>query len=88
MPNGPNPMPSRLILIKVAYDDEADVWYVDHSSLAGLSAEAPTVDDLIKRLPGMIIDLIEENGFDGDPGEVALEVVASHAQRIPLHEAA
>lgn len=85
---GDRAMPSRLILVKVAHDDEAGVWYVEHSSLPGISAEAPTVEALIERLPGIVVDLIEENGFEGDPGEVAIEVVASHTQRVVLHDEA
>lgn len=82
-------MRSRLVLIKAAFDDEADVWYVEHSSLPGLAAEASSLDALIARLPGMVADLIEENGFEGEAvEEVALEVVASHGQRVPLRDVA
>ena len=83
-------MRSRLVLVKVFFDDEAGVWTVEHSSLPGLAAEAATFEALIDRLPSMIADLIEENGFEGefDVGEIALEVVASHARRVVLPAAA
>ncbi|WP_372426236.1 DUF1902 domain-containing protein [Salinarimonas chemoclinalis] len=82
-------MASRLVLVKAVFDDEADVWYVEHSSLPGLAAEATSLDALIARLPGMVADLIEENGFEGGAvEEVALEVVASHGQRVALRDVA
>jgi len=83
-------MASRLILVKIAHDDEADRWYVEQSSLAGLSAEAATADDLMKRIPAMVADLIEENGFEdgGDASEVPLEIIASQASRVRLRETA
>ena len=54
-------MRSHLILIKIARDEEAGVWYVEHSDVPGLRAEAETADALIARLPGLLTDLIEEN---------------------------
>lgn len=81
-------MTNRLILVEMACDEEARIWYVAHSSLAGLSAEPSTVDALIERPLGMIVDLAEENGPDGDPQEVAIRVVASRTQRIALQQPA
>lgn len=84
-------MASRLIVIKAAYDPEAEVWYVEHSDVPGLSAEAESLDALIDRLPGMITDLIEENGLDGWDNEVRelpVEVIAHASRRVRLAEVA
>lgn len=59
----------RTVTVKAAYDPEANVWYVEESNLPGLSAEAESVDALAAKLPGMVIDLFEENGFDFEESE-------------------
>lgn len=79
-------MSSGLIVVKVAYDDEAHVWYVDHSNLAGLTGEADTVDALMARIPGLIQDLLEDDE-DGCV-EVPVEIIASASARVRVREAA
>jgi predicted RNase H-like HicB family nuclease len=50
------------IIVRIGHDPEEAVWFIESSDLPGLSGEAPTVEALIERIPGMIADLIEENG--------------------------
>jgi hypothetical protein len=45
-------MAGRLIIVKAAYDAEADVWYVEDSDLPGVNAWAPSVQELRDKLPG------------------------------------
>ncbi|WP_349369954.1 DUF1902 domain-containing protein [Salinarimonas sp.] len=45
----------------------SDVRTVEHSAIPGLCREAASHDALIARLPGMVADLIEENGAEGEP---------------------
>jgi Domain of unknown function (DUF1902) len=52
----------RLPLAQIAYDREAKVWIIVDSAIPGLSGEADTKEALIARLPGLIADLLEENG--------------------------
>ena len=80
------PSETKLVVVRVAYDPEASVWYVDHSDIAGLRAEADTVEALIQRLPGMLVDLIEENG--GGTGEYHVQIIASASTRVRVPEAA
>jgi hypothetical protein len=54
--------PRRTPLASVAYDREAKVWVIVDSAIPGLSGEADTKEALIARLPGLIADLLEENG--------------------------
>jgi predicted RNase H-like HicB family nuclease len=54
----------RTVEVVASYDPEAAVWYVESSNVPGLSAEAATVEQLAEKLPDMIFDLLEENGFD------------------------
>jgi hypothetical protein len=85
-------MSSRLIVVKIAFDTEARVWFVESCTLPGLSAESTTADQLMTRIPDMIADLLEENGFPDDDGgdvrEVAVEIIASQSSRVRLENAA
>jgi hypothetical protein len=78
------------IIVKAAWDPEAGVWYVCESSLPGLAAEADTVELLMEKLPGMILDLIEE--CDGEDGgrerDVPIELIAHVKSSIRVARAA
>jgi len=50
------------ITVKAAWDPEALVWYIEHSSLPGLHIEAETPLELYEKLPGAIEDLLEGSG--------------------------
>ena len=68
----------RLIVVTAKYDDDASVWYVEESNVLGLRTEAPTIEALRAKLPGLIEDLVELNQLDFH-GEVPIEVIA-HAR--------
>lgn len=79
-------MAGRLIVVKAAYDPEADVWYVEDSDLPGVNAWAPTVQELRDKLPAIVLDLLEEAGEAGDDDDldVPIEIIAhlrTHARR-------
>ena len=73
-------MPRGLILVKAAYDADAAVWFVESSDLEGVNAEAASLEELLQKLPGVVLDLLEEEGF-GD-AEVPVEVVAHASTRV------
>jgi hypothetical protein len=59
---------------------EAKVWFVADSDVPGLATEAPTVDDLLRKLKVMIPELRELNGVvDDDRVDVPLSVMAELA---------
>jgi predicted RNase H-like HicB family nuclease len=74
------PMPPGLILVKAAYDADAAVWFVESCDLEGVNAEAPSLEELLQKLPGVILDLLEEAGFDD--AEVPVEVIAHASTRV------
>ena len=72
----------RYALVRATWDDEADVWVAESPDIPGLVIEAPTLDALVAKLPGLIEDLLE--GDDNDGFEISIEVVASLSQRIKI----
>ena len=68
-------MVGRLVHVTAAYDPEAAVWYVEDSDLHGVNAWAPTVEELLGKLPAVVLDLLEAEGYTGD-GDVPIELVA------------
>lgn len=75
----------KIILVKAARDPEAEVWYVESSDVPGLNLEADTLEGLLERLPGAILDLMETGdageGF-GDSFDVPIELVAHASARV------
>jgi predicted RNase H-like HicB family nuclease len=66
-------MARGLILVKAAYDADAAVWFVESCDLEGVNAEAASLEELLQKLPDVILDLLEEEGFDD--AEVPVELV-------------
>ncbi len=49
-------------IVIVAYDAAARRWYVAESDIPGLAAEAPTLDELRRKIDAIVPDLIEAVG--------------------------
>jgi Domain of unknown function (DUF1902) len=64
----------RLVVVTAAYDEEANVWYVEESNVPGLRTEAASIEALRDKLPGLVEDLVEANNLDFH-GEVPIEVI-------------
>ena len=54
---------ARPIVIHADWDPDAAVWVATTHDLRGLVTEAESIEALRAKLPGMIIDLREENGI-------------------------
>lgn len=78
------------VTVHASFDAEAAVWFITDSTLAGLSGEADTLEALVDRLPGLVADLLDENGFeDGAEGrDVPIEVVAHRTTSVHYSSAA
>ena len=72
-------MTDRLIVVRVAYDPEAKVWWTESSTLFGVNAEAETLDEMREKLPDIVRDMIEANEPDLAGCDVDLEIV------VPAH---
>lgn len=80
----------KLFVVKVAFDEEAGVWFVESSDVPGLATEADTFDELAAKLQVMVPELIELNGPDGDDDDgvpyddVPIEIIAHRFSRVRL----
>lgn len=72
-------MTDRLIVVRVAYDPEAKVWWTELSTLFGVNAEAETLDEMRAKLPDIVRDMIDANEPDLAGRDVDVEIV------VPTH---
>ncbi len=67
----------RIAVVKAAHDDEASVWYVEHSDVDGLHVEGDTFEAFCRNVADAAADLLE-----GDPdGEIHIEIIAHASVR-------
>jgi predicted RNase H-like HicB family nuclease len=71
---------ARPIVIHADWDPEAAVWVATTNDLRGLVTEAGTMEALRAKLPGMILDLLEEYGVSDLPASI--EIVARASDRL------
>jgi hypothetical protein len=67
----------RPIVIHADWDPEAAVWVATTNDLKGLLTESDTIEALRTKLPGMIVDLLEEHGISDFPASIELIAHAS-----------
>ncbi len=77
-------MQNQTIIVRADWDDEAKVWVATTTDIRGLAVEAATFDLLREAVTGAIADLIEENGFDTDLPEVAVQILGQSILRVPV----
>ncbi|MFZ1922347.1 MAG: DUF1902 domain-containing protein [Xanthobacteraceae bacterium] len=71
---------ARPIVIHADWDPEAAVWVATTNDLKGLVTEADTMEALRTKLPGMILDLLDEYGVSDPPASI--EIVARASDRL------
>jgi predicted RNase H-like HicB family nuclease len=75
---------ARPIVIHADWDPDAAVWVATTQDLKGLVTEADTVEALRAKLPGMILDLLEEYGISDIPPSI--EIIARASDRLVAAE--
>lgn len=80
-------MSGAVVTVHAAFDDEADVWFVESSDLHGVNAEAPTLDALVAKLADVIFDLLDE-GEAAEDEDIAVEIVAHRRSAVRVRRAA
>ncbi len=51
------------LFFEVAWDSEAEVWWISKTPIPGLVTEAPTLDALRQKLAVMVPEMLEEGIF-------------------------
>jgi len=64
-----------IFTISAAWDDEAAVWS-GHCDDIPAAADAPTLDELLKKISAMALDLLADNHPGVDPASVYLQITA------------
>ncbi len=75
---------ARPIVVHADWDPEAEVWVATTQDLRGLVTEAESIEALRSKLPGMVLDLLEESGSSDVPASI--EIVARVSDRLPAAE--
>ena len=75
---------ARSIVVTANWDPEAGVWVATTRDLRGLITEAETVEKLRAKLPGMVLDMLEEAGISEMP--VSIEIIARASDRLVAAE--
>jgi predicted RNase H-like HicB family nuclease len=70
----------RPIVIHADWDPEASVWVATTPDIRGLVTEAASIEALRAKLPGMIIDMLEETGVSDLPASI--EIIARASDRL------
>jgi predicted RNase H-like HicB family nuclease len=66
---------ARPIVVTADWDPEAGVWVATTRDLRGLVTEAETLEALRAKLPGMILDLLEEAGDEELSASIEINLV-------------
>jgi len=72
----------RYAVVRIAWDDEARVWHVEESDIPGLATEADTLEELRRKVPVIIQDLLE--GETDRPDEIEIDFIAYAHDRVRI----
>ena len=75
---------AKPLVVRADWDLEAAVWVATTQDLRGLVTEAESIEALRAKLPGMILDLLEESGSSDLPASI--EIVARSSDRLTAAE--
>ena len=67
----------RIAIVKAARDDDAGVWYVEHSDVEGLHVEGETFEAFCRNVRAPRQILLEGDGA----GEIRIEIIAHASAR-------
>jgi len=71
---------ARPIVIHADWDPDAEVWVATTNDVRGLVTKADTIEALRAKLPGIILDLLGEQGVSDLP--VSIEIIARASDRL------
>ena len=69
----------RVAVVKAAFDDEAGVWFIEHSDIEGLHVEGETFEAFRQNVADGAADLVFAEGEAAE--DVHIEIVAHASVR-------
>jgi hypothetical protein len=75
---------AKPVVVHADWDPEAHVWVATTQDIQGLVTEADSIEALRAKLPGMILDLLEDSGVSDLPASI--EIVARASDRLTAAE--
>jgi hypothetical protein len=75
---------AKPVIVHADWDSEAKVWVAMSQDVRGLVTEADSIESLRAKLPGMILDLLEESGVSDLPASI--EIIARASDRLAAAE--
>lgn len=81
-------MDKGLILVRVLWDAEAQVWVARSEDIDGLNIEAASLEALEPKVIAAIADLLEVNGYSGGLSELPVHFLAERTSRVATPRAA
>jgi hypothetical protein len=76
----------RTIVVNATWDPEASVWVAESDDLP-LATEAPSIDALWAKLPGIIQDLLQDED-DGQEVDIPVQLIAHSTENVRVRSRA
>lgn len=70
----------RHAIIRAAWDDEAQVWYIEDTDIPGLVTESETLEGLRQRIRNILPDLLQD--VTDKPDEIEIDLIAHRHERV------
>ena len=77
------------LTVRAFWDQEAGVWVAESEDVPGLATEAPTMEELIRKLKVMIPELLDLNMKETvSENEVPIEILSQRVEMLRLTRSA
>ena len=77
---------NKAVSVRALWDDEAKVWVATSDDVPGLATEAPTLEELSKKLQVIVPELLRANMLipDGEAFEIPLHLLSERSDIIKV----
>jgi hypothetical protein len=75
----------KTLTVDCRWDAEAKLWYVHDSNVPGLGGEAATVEAMNALICERVPELLKLNSPELTAGNVPLELLVNHQEKLKLH---
>ena len=72
------------IIVRAVWDEESSVWVATSDDVVGLAIEAPTPEELERKVLAAVSDLVDLNGIETDTATPLVQIVLEQGAVAPL----